>query len=453
MKKVKRNMFLSLLSLYLGIIPFAMKNFLLTLALVLFSLSVYSQWYQHTDIPVSTNLSGITFIDSFHGWILGDSGTILHTNDGGSTWEIQYCPVGVSFGDISMIDSLNGWIVGHGPDTSGYILKTTDGGTNWILQDVSLHNLQDVCFTDSLHGWMIGESGERLPCMLRSTFDGGATWSEAIINEVQIPYDVIFTDSMTGFIGGTYHNGSDLCARIIKTTDGGATWQVKLNWCSDPFCFYNDMAFANDSVGWLVGESWIEGIHGAEADFGFIMATQDGGETWHEIFSDEIFPVEACLLSDQSGWAVGGDGFFMYTGNGGNTWDMMNLPPEESLYDIFFIDDDTGWAVGTYGTVMYTNNNGTMEVPEVPDDPTVLKAVPNPAHGELTMNFTVDKGGPATVELVDLSGRTVVQMPGKMLFDGPNRLTLQWGNEVTPGIYFLRIVSTSGILTGKILVE
>lgn len=428
-----------------------MKNFLLTLALVLFSLSVYSQWYQHTDIPVSTNLSRITFIDSFHGWILGNLGTILHTNDGGSTWEIQYCPVGGSFGDISMIDSLNGWIVGHGPDTSGYILKTTDGGTNWILQDISPHYLNDICFTDALHGWMIGEADERMPCMLRSTFDGGATWSEAIINEVQIPYDVIFTDSLTGFIGGADYNGSELCSRIIKTTDGGATWQVKLNWCSDPFCFYKDMAFTNDSVGWLVGESWTEGIHGAEAEYGFIMATQDGGETWYEIFSDDIFPAEACLLSDQSGWAIGGGGFFMYTGNGGDTWDMMNLPPEEDLYDIFFIDDDTGWAVGTYGTVMYTNNNGTMGISGAPAENPGLKIFPNPVKEEFYVSFNLRSGGRIKAEFADLSGRTIAVIADKKLDAGPNRLTWHPGHEISPGIYLIRITTTSGRLTGKIV--
>lgn len=419
---------------------------------MVFRFSGFSQWYQHTAIPVSKNLDRVTFIDSFHGWILGNTGTILHTNDGGSSWEIQYCPVGGTFGDISMIDSLSGWIAGHGPDTSGYILKTTDGGTNWILHDISPHYLYDICFTDSLHGWVIGEADERLPGVLRSTADGGATWSEAIIYEVQIPYDVIFTDSMTGFIGGADYNGSELCSRIIKTTDGGATWQVKLNYCSDPFCFYKSLAFANDSVGWFAGESWIEGIHGSEAEYGFIMATTDGGETWNEIFSDEIFPSDACPLSGQSGWAVGGGGFFMYTANGGENWEMMNLPPGENLYDIFFIDDDTGWAVGTYGTVMYTNNNGTMDVPEETVQKNELNIFPNPLKESCSVSFDLKTGGRIKAELADLSGRTVALMFDARLAAGQNSLTWHPCREISPGIYLLNITHPSGRLTRKIAI-
>ena len=430
-----------------------MKKLILIAAFMVLLLTGYPQWFRHNSIPVSTDLDRITFIDSFHGWILGDSGTILHTSDGGGTWEIQHCPAGAEFGDICMIDSLNGWIVGHGPDTSGCILKTSDGGANWILQDISPHYLWDVCFTDSLHGWIIGDAEERMPCMLRSTVDGGATWSEAFIPDVMLPYDVIFTDTMTGFIGGSYHNGSDLCSRIIKTTDGGATWQVKLDYCSDPFSFYKGLAFVNDSVGWLTGENWIDGNQGFSLELGFIKATQDGGETWHKIFSGEIYPSDACPTSDQSGWAVGGHGFFMYTGDGGDHWEMMTFPPEEYLNDIIFINVDTGWAVGANGTVMYTYNNGTMGVPEAQADISGLKIAPNPVKEEFTVSFNLEKGGRIKAELVDLSGRSIALLFDKKLDAGPNRLTCHPAQGISPGLYFLRIISPSGKITGKIIVD
>lgn len=427
-----------------------MKQIAIVLLLFLIPVTVHPQWFQHASIPTDTDLNKITFIDSFHGWILGDSGTILHTSDGGSTWEIQYYLTGVSFGDICMIDSLTGWLVGHGPDTSGYILKTTDGGNNWILRETSPHYLYDVCFTDSLHGWIIGEAEERMPCMLRLTGDGGTTWSETFIPDVMVPYDVIFTDSMTGFIGGAYHNGSDLCSRVLKTSDGGVTWQVKLTSCSDPFCFYKSLEFTNDSVGWLVGESWIEGIHGAEAEYGFIMATTNGGETWNSIFSDEIFPKAACPQSGQSGWAVGPSGLFMFTDNDGDDWEIMYPPPGEYLNDITFIDDDTGWAVGRNGTVMYTLNNGTMDVSDVPAESHALRIFPNPVKEECSVIFNMAIGGRVLAVLADLSGRTKAVILDKKLAAGSNRLTWHRGNNISPGIYLIRITFPSGSLTGKI---
>src|SRR5258706_172811 len=47
------------------------------------------QWYKQFP-PTSANLYDVNFADRDNGWIVGDSGTILHTTDDGLTWQREW---------------------------------------------------------------------------------------------------------------------------------------------------------------------------------------------------------------------------------------------------------------------------------------------------------------------------------------------------------------------------
>lgn len=55
----------------------------------IFSTITFSQW-EVKKSGVTTALYDITFVDSLYGWAVGDSGTIIQTTDGGTTWSKQY---------------------------------------------------------------------------------------------------------------------------------------------------------------------------------------------------------------------------------------------------------------------------------------------------------------------------------------------------------------------------
>lgn len=74
-----------------------------------------------------------------------------------TTWP-SYAHCGISAYKYSVFfsDENTGWIVGD----SGYVSLTTDGGSNWVLQNSSTGNkLLDVYFRDSSHGWIVGYNG------------------------------------------------------------------------------------------------------------------------------------------------------------------------------------------------------------------------------------------------------------------------------------------------------
>ena len=95
-------------------------------------------------------------------------GTILHTSDGGETWEHQDSGSLDPFVDIYFIDSQRGWAVGFGP-----IAHTEDGGKTWVCQNNDTGTvLWSVHFNTPLNGWAVGANG----VIIRSE-DGGKSWA------------------------------------------------------------------------------------------------------------------------------------------------------------------------------------------------------------------------------------------------------------------------------------
>ncbi|MEE4260632.1 MAG: YCF48-related protein, partial [Bacteroidales bacterium] len=71
-------------------------------------------------------LNDVTFIDSNNGWAVGDSGTILHTSDGGNNWEFQESGTIADLNSVFFVDENYGWICGD----SSIILHTDNGGVS-----------------------------------------------------------------------------------------------------------------------------------------------------------------------------------------------------------------------------------------------------------------------------------------------------------------------------------
>src|SRR5207249_3586957 len=103
----------------------------------------------------SQNLRGVDFVSPTQGWAVGDGGVILYTSDG-ITWSSQSSGVGSGLRSVDLVDSLNGWTVGD----NGVILQTTDGGLNWNPQSSGVTvNLGGVSFPSTNSGWAVGDGG------------------------------------------------------------------------------------------------------------------------------------------------------------------------------------------------------------------------------------------------------------------------------------------------------
>src|SRR5262245_4268171 len=82
-------------------------------------------------------------VDPDDGWVVGASGAVYRTSDGGRHWQLQPAPTTQNLFGVSFSDVRNGWAVGR----SGTIIHTTDGGAHWRTQSSgTAKHLFKVCF-------------------------------------------------------------------------------------------------------------------------------------------------------------------------------------------------------------------------------------------------------------------------------------------------------------------
>ncbi len=86
----------------------------------------FPQW---TTVPSGTtyDLFSVCFTDANTGYVMGGRGTILKTNNGGTTWTALSSGTINGLYSVSFPDANIGYAVGE----AGVILKTINAGTNW----------------------------------------------------------------------------------------------------------------------------------------------------------------------------------------------------------------------------------------------------------------------------------------------------------------------------------
>lgn len=278
-------------------------------------------WYPQSS-GTDMTLESVYFMDQDHGCIAGGSwnyNIILLTQDGGYNWEIVYIDAGRPLTDIFFSDTTNGWAVGN----SNYLyyvplLHTNDGGETWESQSNS--SGYGIHFTDSLTGWMVGggrngSTGYPSGGIVHTT-DGGSSWTEQISgngsDNFGILYSVFFSDQFNGWAAGGNECGwpPGNFSNILHTTDGGVTWEFQAS--PDEQCLY-EIFFTDLMNGWAVGSCEMIGMN-------TIIHTSDGGENWCQQFCETNNILNSVyFINPENGWIVGDDGTLLHTENGGLT--------------------------------------------------------------------------------------------------------------------------------------
>ncbi|MFH0730539.1 MAG: YCF48-related protein [Pseudomonadota bacterium] len=184
-------------------------------------------WEERQLGPPEQVFSSISFPDKDNGWVVGTRGMILHTQDGGGTWKkteklysknSQACSsesLKIYYTKVFFLDTQHGWIVGE----MGTVLLTTDGGNVWELVDTdkNLTTLNDIKFADVKSGWAVGEQG-----VIIASVDGGTTWQDqqSGAQTTLMSVEISPTDKQTLWAGG-------LEGTVLTTKDRGATWMAR----------------------------------------------------------------------------------------------------------------------------------------------------------------------------------------------------------------------------------
>ncbi|OOP56200.1 MAG: hypothetical protein AYP45_10410 [Candidatus Brocadia carolinensis] len=284
------------------------------------------------DLNMS-DFQGIYFVDSKFGWVVGESGIILHTVDGGVNWNSQISRTTERLNAVQFLDVNQGWAVGGG----GTILHTVDGGETWNSQASGTRRvLNDVQFLDVNQGWAAGEGGAIL-----HTVDGGKTWNSQASGTTEGLDDVQFVDANQGWAVGS---GST----ILHTVDGGKAWNPQTSGITEglaavqisnenepiPLRKANRLApgltavhFLDENQGWIAD------------DGGTILHTVDGGKNWNPQASGiKAALLDMLFLNVNQGWAAGEGGTILHTVDRGKTWNPQTTGAEISPPSTQFLD-------------------------------------------------------------------------------------------------------------------
>jgi len=427
---------------------------------------IFAKGWEYQKSGVHSDLTAVSFVDSEHGWAVGENGTVLATSDGGLNWKIlrpsilDEVPAAVfpytrmcHFQSVYFIDERNGWVAGEMdlpsvqpediapiPVQFGVIFRTRDGGQTWECQypckvwtDIAseirpfLKHIDDVFFLDARQGWAVGDGFYYL-----ATEDGGDTWKERPIGFWAIPETrqnltaTRWISSQRGWVAGYQYDMFAPERRggfIAHTEDGGETWEM------DPFY---PLTFApvpalmdleiippdlnsalHMPLGWSVGEQgaiFRSGPEGWELQ-GFPWPVC---VTWPCIPKPNFNAVR--FVDDRHGWIVGSReqpfGYdspdkedlmtLFHTADGGENWKHFAWNDPGVLNDVNLIGGTDAWAVGEQGVIQHYENHA----PEI----CRLWAEPHTVYAGESVELYVsvkDLDGPSDIQEVTVDARSI----------------------------------------------
>jgi len=174
-------------------------------------------WRQAEFVPTRVTLTDVTFVDARQGWAVGHDAVVIHTRDGGETWELQYQA------PEEEAPLLTVWFENpeHGLAAGAFamMIETRDGGRTWRRRKLTSNPNEDHHLNAIFRGpgatlFIAAESG----CVYRSQ-DDGATWER-----LHPPYKGSFWGGLTVDGGALLVFG--MRGHVFRSEDLGESWQA-----------------------------------------------------------------------------------------------------------------------------------------------------------------------------------------------------------------------------------
>ncbi len=399
----------------------------------------------------------IFFTDSLHGWAGGNSGGLIHTNDGGTTWTKQVYPEYSNCNSIFFTNSSKGWAAGNNE-----FIVTSDGGEHWTQIESNSYTLQDIQFVSSQSGWASGDRGTIL-----RTKDGGNNWSNlsSITNTYNSLLGLHFIDSTTGWAAG--ESGT-----IFKIETIGIKKEQTISSDTEITMTYGDVDFeleATASSGLSVSlESQNEdiaaivngkvSIKGAGSTS--IVASQSGNEEYYPAESIYInLRVEKKLLiasatnasrsisEENPELLIQYEGFVL--GENESELDIQPMATCAATLDSPAGNYEIVLTGGQDNNYEFQLNNGTLTITSLTNllsqKKDQFKVYPIPAFDKVTVSLPDNKQ--YYVSIYSLENQLVYSTKVR------NKIETINVENLKPGIYILKVQNNNKVLSRKIIVS
>jgi photosystem II stability/assembly factor-like uncharacterized protein len=207
--------------------------------------------------------------------------------------------------------------------------------------------LRGVSAVSPTVGWASGASGT----VLRTT-DGGTTWQRLTVPGAEALdfRDIDATDARTAHVLSI---GNGAASRIYQTSDAGVTWVERFA-NTDPQAFFDAMTFADANHGVAVSDS-VDGRF-------VILLTSNGGRSWTPVPAASLppaLPGEGAFAASGTNVAMSGPQHVWFattksrvvrSTDGGRTWTVHQTPiatgEATGIFSVAFRDTRHGVVVG-----------------------------------------------------------------------------------------------------------
>lgn len=320
--------------------------------------------WEPVNYPEDLQLTSVFFVTPEVGWVTGDAATILHTRDGGDTWEAQSGgdpqSGGRSIERLIFVDETHGWAT-QTTSLHTNLFRTTDGET-WEQIGTIPEHYSGYTFVSPTVGFYIdGETISR-------TVDGGRTWKKISACRAKVEEAGLMRNVSCGFthidfplpsVGYAIGRSYDVAGVFIaKTEDGGETWIL---WRALPeeSSRKGALFFADENTGFIATYS------------GKWFKTTDGGQNWRGMLVSPAGPVQ--FADPEVGWSFRSSGrssFITYTADGGKRWSSRRFALPANINAFSLPRRDRGYVVGNHGMIYrYSIVPADYEMPGMVDAP------------------------------------------------------------------------------------
>jgi photosystem II stability/assembly factor-like uncharacterized protein len=428
------------------------------------------QW-QRTNAPTaSSRTDDIWFHDADRGWAVNSNGHILHTRDGGVTWQRQFSTNGVYLRCIGFANEQQGWV--GTVSSARRMFRTRDGGVTWNqVTNLPAEAPPALCGLSVVNESIVYASGTNFPDRptgVIKTVDGGQTWTGQDMREhATLLVDIYFHDEQRGWVVGGKADvpnptRDDVIPVVLHTQNGGQTWQNRLAGREAEFPKGEwgwKIQFLNENIGFVSLEN---------LDDGAILKTIDGGETWtRQPVTDpqNNANLEGIGFVDENlGWAGGwGDrdfqgGFTSETHDGGVTWiDANHVGNRINRFRFLREPEIVGYASGR---TVY-KYSAVPAPPALQPTAVVRPEADDTIRTRLPVQIAVDTQPGAPFLRIDIWDRfgDHVATPLDEPTPRPGRREVLWsgetkgGRQVKAGIYIYRVTMGDWAESRTLLIE